>query len=99
MKNTHILPNTEVPIELRKEVYREALKIIESGEKPYDLFYYELCFLLPCILWDLKDWKKVRINGDLSYTKTLFPELGEELQTKKYFLSDQSRINFLKSVI
>jgi hypothetical protein len=54
MKNEHILPNTEVPIELRKEVYKKALEIVMNSIEDQ----YGLCILLPELLWD--------VNGDRS---------------------------------
>lgn len=101
MKNTHILPNTEVPIELRKEVYREALRIIEIGKPRYSIDSFGLCLLLPCVLWELRHVLENAPNGkdwDFYHTENMFPELKDFLiKGKKY--TNQERINFLKSVI
>jgi len=68
MKNTHIKAGEEVPIELRKEVYREALvfikKAIKTGDDFNGLGDYFLCILLPTILFGEYDFTK--ISGMLS---------------------------------
>ena len=108
MKNQHILPNTEVPIELRKEVYREALRIIESGEIKYELQTFEnwLCWLLPSILWDydlfIDNENKFYQFNVVQQPLILFPELKKFLTKKGNeddLYTNQERINFLKSVI
>jgi len=48
MKNEHILPNTEVPIELRKEVYKEALEYYSVNEA---FQCSGLCLVLPILLY------------------------------------------------
>jgi len=97
MKNEHILPNTEVPIELRKEVYKEALGIIENAIEGQ----HGLCILLPELLWGVDD--DYHPNGKIFYysdSDVLFPELKNFLK-KGYDVNytNQERIEFLKSVI
>jgi hypothetical protein len=100
MKNEHILPNTEVPIELRKEVYKEALRIIEETKEEK----YGLCLLLPKILWGLNIDEFIEDQTNKSYklltTTNMFPELIGFLKNGLYAdYTNQERIEFLKSVI
>jgi hypothetical protein len=101
MKNKHILPNTEVPIELRKEVYREALRIIEKDKKHNR---YGLCLLLPKLLYglDIDLFIDEQINDTYrpAFAKKMFPELNTFLNNGIYGnYTNQERINFLKTVI
>jgi len=107
MKNTHILPNTEVPIELRKEVYREALRILELKEKKYSFQkrgYSWLCWLLPSVLYDEDcfSYKSKIMDGFSiglsSCIAVMFPETKGFLKNT-FNKTSQERINFLKSVI
>jgi len=107
MKNEHILPNTEVPIELRKEVYKEALRIIENWNKQktkYGTDEPSLCYFLLMVLYGstevLYDHPKTEESLYFGNTKIMFPELSDFL--KRGWLSNytnQERIEFLKSVI
>jgi len=108
MKNAHILPNTEVPIELRKEVYKEALDIIKSwdkNKKKYTFSYNpELCWFLIMVLYGSKQvlHSHPKTHEDIVFNKTpvMFPELNSFL-TRGYEgrYTNEERINFLKSVI
>jgi len=108
MKNEHILPNTEVPIELRKEVYREALRIIESGEKKYIFQKHSdwLCWLTMSILYDTDIYEAEFKEGHILYcldfenSDLMFPEIVKFKKRGDYALyTNQERIEFLKSVI
>jgi hypothetical protein len=98
MKNTHIKAGQEVPIELRKEIYREALEVFEN-----DIIFFKqgLCVLLPKLLWGLRNESLVLYkNHHFSKTFFMFPELEKFLKDGaggKY--TNKQRINFLKSVI
>lgn len=79
MKNEHILPNTLVPEDIRLEVYKEALDIIKRGEHRYCINGFFLCFLLPCVLWDLGDYLDDSPSDNtwsFKDTTTLFPEIS-----------------------
>jgi hypothetical protein len=108
MKNEHILPNTEVPIELRKEVYKEALRVIENWDKNKKKYNInsnpELCWFLIMVLYGAKEVLHDHpvTNETISFhrTKTMFPEL--ETFLKRGYIANytnQERIEFLKSVI
>jgi hypothetical protein len=105
MKNTHIKAGQEVPIELRKEIYREALEIIKNWEKnkKYQWHTPYLCWLLPSILWDYDVWNTFeKTRGEkLHYSnfKYMFPELQKKIVGIISFEKDKDRIKFLKSVI
>lgn len=107
MKNTHILPNTEVPIELRKEVYREALRIIENWDNQKKRFKTDepaLCYFLLMVLYGSKEvlhyHPKNNTQMPFSKTKIMFPELQSFLANGFWATyTNQERINFLKSVI
>ena len=75
MKNTHILSlQEEVPIEIRKQVYQEALLICQSNDIRRS---YGLCLLLPTLLWDMNHHTDVGPNGKRFKwrdTTTAFPE-------------------------
>lgn len=104
MKNQHILPNTEVPFELRQEIYKEALKVIKDGnlKELYPKWHTAyLCWMLPSLLWGYDAW--VSWEADLSKfhhkdTLVIFPELNSYLG-HAVSLSNRERIEFLKSVI
>jgi len=99
MKNTHIKAGEEVPIELRKEIYKDALDVIEKGIVSRECM--GLCLILPKLLWglDLNIYLHKQVHFKVNH-KEMFPEL-------KIFLNrgwlasytDEERINFLKSVI
>lgn len=78
----------EFPKEVRLEVYKKAIEIIEKCETHdyYDLGKNcNLCLLLPCITWNLKDHlDDPTINGEhysFDYTVTIksFTELNKEI--------------------
>jgi len=82
MKNTHI-PNLlkEVPKDIRLEVYKEALDIIINNKIIKSNSGYNLCILLPCLLWDLEDYWDISPNGETwHYQETIkaFPELTQK---------------------
>ena len=108
MKNLHILPNQEVPIELRKKVYKDALNIIENWETEKNKYTSEfepcLCYFLLMVLYGSKEiLHKHPENYDFFYflnTKKMFIEL-ETFLTKGFMVdyTNEERIKFLKSVI
>jgi len=107
MRNENILPNTEVPIKLRKEVYREALRIIESGEKKYSFQKYGynwLCWMLPSVLYNEDCYSDASTVMDdfIFYLSecniNMFPETKDFLKNTKT-KSNKERIKFLKTVI
>lgn len=109
MKNTQITRlGILVPSEIRLEVYKGTLEILEnnidkSGLDPDD----GLCLLLPCILWDLDFWLgKEPSGGTWIYfeTKKSFPELTnsviEDITRKRSPKTRIStRIKYLKKFI
>lgn len=84
MKNTKIKNLKQVvPTEIRIQVYRKAIKLIDKQEKEHVLFgVYALCVLLPCVLWDLKsyaDYAPDKKCWSMNDTSTAFPELTDEV--------------------
>jgi len=104
MKNEHILPNTEVPIELRKEVYKEALEFFQTKKLNFKFIVFEyhwLCWLLPSILYEYDcygdiDNKCIITRHEKSVL--MFPELKDFLDNEN-LKTTSKRIKFLKSVI
>lgn len=81
MKNENISPGEEVPVEIRIEIYKEAIKLIETGEPIAELSTFCLCLTLPCILWELDSFLSVAPNGepyDSNDAPNMFPELTPE---------------------
>lgn len=80
-----------VPIEIRLQIYKNALLFLKSDKKyrnseyDYNLEYDQagLCILLPCILWNLKDYlsNPKHSNEDWAYqhTSIAFPELTKDV--------------------
>jgi hypothetical protein len=78
MKNENISIHDIVPKKIRREVYTEAIKIIESGNPIAGLTSFGLCLILPCILWDLPTFLSETPHGtgwDSYDTRNMFPEL------------------------
>jgi len=107
MSNLNILPNQEVPIELRKKVYKKALKIIKNWEiekNKYTITEPSLCYFLLMVLYNSKkvlhEHPKTYDNLVFSRTNNMFPELNHFL-TNGYSANytNKQRIKFLKSVI
>lgn len=77
MKRTEIRNlNNEIPVEIRLEVYKEAL------EDMTHIWNYGLCIGLPMILWGLKRYTEPQPDGKLwNFGKTgyAFPELNLEV--------------------
>jgi hypothetical protein len=95
MKNEHIKPCQEVPIELRKQIYKEALQIVEDVNIEYP--YKTLCTLLPKILWGLNFETPLWFQSDLDYKDTplMFPELKKFFKKGcEYNYSNKQRIKF-----
>lgn len=102
MKNTHIENLlTEVPRELRLEVYKETLTMFENNS----LWFHGLCLVLPSVLWGLESYHDYAPDGsvwDFEDTSTAFPELSKEVieyieNIYDYTDSmDAVRMNFLK---
>jgi hypothetical protein len=100
MKNSHIKPCQEVPLELRKQIYKEALEIVEDVKVEYDC--KRLCFLLPKILWGFDSDNDSCYEKGLHFADTplMFPELKKFLKKGTFYsYSNKQRIKFLKSVI
>ena len=107
MRNLHILPNTEVPIELRLEVYKEALRNIKRWNSPRNKYLldepYLCCFLLAVLYGSKKVLHKhPETNENLFFrdTKIMFPELVGFL--KEGWLgnyTNKERIEFLEQTI
>lgn len=80
--------------DVRFPIYKKALDLIQTAK--LDEKYYalpgdnlELCLLLPCILWDLKDLfeRPSGYNWYFRETKIAFPEIGpyiEELNSMSH---------------
>jgi hypothetical protein len=105
MKNTHIKAGQEVPIELRKEIYREAFEIVKNWKDDVKYGWHTpyLCWLLPSLLWGKDCWREFEYYGcDSKYHyynyRLMFPEL-RRCTLEVISFSDEQRINFLKSVI
>ena len=81
MRNEHLTLESVIPEEIRLECYKEALEIIEQKKDVYGLDYdTALCLLLPCILWNLDDYRDDSPLDEIwNYrdTQTAFKELVE----------------------
>lgn len=77
MKNTHIKNLHQiVPENIRLEVYKEVLVIIET--EPIYVYNHGLCLLLPISLWGLTSYLEEGPNGNKWFfldTSYAFPEL------------------------
>jgi len=81
MRNKNIGTDKRVPKAIRREIYREAIKIIERGKPIAKLSSFCLCLLLPSILWKLDSFLDNNLQGkgwDQWDTSRMFPELTEE---------------------
>lgn len=109
MKNTQITNlGILVPIEIRLDVYKKALKILENSRKKSRLNSDDgLCLLLPCVLWNLEYWQDRAPDGYHWYycnTSKSFPELNysviEDITSKdKKRERISTRIKYLKQFI
>lgn len=107
MKNEDIKPGDLVPAEIRLQVYEEAMNAIESNKQVGGLREHWLCLLLPCILWDLKDYKLDAPCGKewlIMNTTDMFPELTYEVIMKLEPIRNKTqanakRIEFLRGAI
>lgn len=105
MENEHILPNTLVPEDIRLKVYKEAIDIIKQGELKYCLGGFDLCLLLPCILWDLDSFLNDTPLGETWWdvdTINQFPEITKLVSTTgslDRIDADQLRIQCLEEAI
>lgn len=109
MKNTHIRNLGQVvPAEIRLEVYKQALEIIQKQKDVFNLGKsYGLCILFPCCLWDLDDFlDNAPDSNGWSFYKTIksFPELTDEMikritskETEEK--ADKCRVRLLKKFI
>lgn len=84
MKNTNILSlKSEVPKEIRIQVYKDAIKILKKGEGICGIGNdLGLCLILPCILWDFEDFEDLTPANQNWYwwdTKIAFPEITKEI--------------------
>jgi len=108
MKNLDILPNQEVPPNIRLEVYKEALQLIQSDtdRSKRNKLGIGLCLLLPVLLWELECYCSKLSNGRVWFydqiTK-MFPELTSkkiDIITRTHAdQRDKIRIEFLKEMI
>jgi hypothetical protein len=76
MKNQNILPSTVVPSNIRLEVYKEAIDLIQKNPAYVDSL--GLCLLLPMLLWGLEDHLSAAPNGhywNFEHTENMFPEM------------------------
>ena len=81
MRNENIKIGKNAPKAIRREVYAEAIRVIERDKIVYKLNCFPLCLILPCILWELdsfldktpqgEDWDQWDIPG-------IFPELTDD---------------------
>ena len=111
MKNTHILNlKQEVPLDIRIEVYKDAIKYLENDLKGgYDDYSAGLCLLLPCLLWKLNSFFSLAPDGNRwknEHTVIAFPEIKTWLPVNDAFTIEhsrpyriQKRIDFLKETI
>jgi len=97
----------EVPKEIRLDVYKRAITIIENNEKSYGLENYCLCLLLPCILYELEHYLD-NVNGlDENWhfwdTEIGFPELKGFMKNMRGVNSidekNKIRLTFLKEIV
>ena len=73
MKNLHIKIGEVVPVDLRIEIYKEAIEIIEKGEQVFGLQRPWLCMMMPYLLWGSdvefeKWWTSIKCSQ-------MFPEI------------------------
>lgn len=111
MKNVDILPNTLVPIEIRLEVYEKAIELIEKDENFADTKDnkegFSTCLLLPCLLWDLEDYKSNSPSGRMwsfHHINNQFPEWTSKIIKKIESVhskeeKDKLRIKYLKQSV
>lgn len=84
MKNQHITTlKKPIPIDIRIEVYKDAIDIIKNNIKHDTLTTNSisaLCLLLPCILWDLDHWLQdtpAGIDWNHNDVPKAFPEIKQ----------------------
>lgn len=65
-----------VPDEIRVKVFKKAIDIIKRKKPKFGLNALQLCFILPCILFDQKSY----LEGDwYSFdTRKMFPEITDD---------------------
>lgn len=87
-----------VPPEIRLEVYKKALNLIENWkhgeeeEKQRFLPFPELCILLPTLLYEQKHWRNKDITWFHSESKISFPELNNGFLSEIYVFHEQLKI-------
>lgn len=111
MRNEHLTLKSVIPEEIRLECYKEALDIIEQKKDVCGLdFDTSLCLLLPCILWNLDDYRDsspLGENWSFIHTQTAFKELVEHGLFNDLFMGfvvhnddvEETRITILKDSI
>lgn len=108
MANENIKFGELVPPDLRIQVYQEAIRVIDSGYAVFELFSdnngmrevrpdYQLCLLLPCLLYQPENWRCVFMEPGNTWIKTsdMFPEIHawvEEAQKLQPFVDSNSEI-------
>jgi hypothetical protein len=93
----------KIPKSKRLEVYKEALKIIESNKDVFKLGKsFQLCFILPIILTESESWacEWFYKGEEIVYWETddIFPEFGK-YHNNDYEYSNEYRIQILKEII
>ena len=75
----------EFPKEVRLEVYKKAIEIIEKNlHATKEIKSYQLCLLIPVICWEIKHYlSRPLISGvlcdwDYNDTNIAFPEINDE---------------------
>lgn len=104
MKNEDIIPGQLVPKDIRLQVYKEAIEVLENGKNGIDKYNlslgFGLCLILIPILYDLEDFLANAPNGQSqSWTDTtsMFPELDQyvlrELNNRINNINEGSELN------
>jgi len=115
MRNKEITLKEPVPNKIRKIVYQQALKYYQDflvkphtkylliGDEPSTL---GLCLLLPCILWDLRNYlNNSPIGDEWNHRETVFgfPEIREYTleisETKEHKDRLELRIKVLTEIL
>jgi len=79
MRNLHIKPKDVVPVELRIQIYKEAIEHIKSHKGEYCPLGKGLCLLMPCLLWGLENFMDdvPGISWAHYHTLLMFPEFTD----------------------
>lgn len=102
-----------VPLEIKIQIYENALLFFQSDKKDWDYDYHYkleqheagLCILLPCILWNLPDYlsNPKTCNWAYQHTSIAFPELTkdviDDIEKSDSEKAVKKRIKYLKEWI